>query len=67
MSETWECTVCRAAATIDLAQLPVRYDSRYPVEAGPYAERQPPPHPCPIKQGLLPPDIESNPHARRKA
>ena len=66
MSETWECTICRARATIDLDSTPVRYDSHYPVESGPYASRQPPAHQCPIRQGLLPVALETAVNARRK-
>jgi hypothetical protein len=67
MSQTWECAVCRATATIYLERQPVRYDSCYPADTGPYADRPAPPHACPIRQGLLPPAIAANPHARQKA
>ena len=66
MSETWECTVCRASATIDLDRTPVRYDSRYPAETNSYSDNRPPPHGCPIQKGLLPIDLETDPNARRK-
>ena len=65
MSETWECKVCRARATIDVNSQPLRYDSVYPVESGPYAPRPPAPHHCPIRQGLIPPQIAQSPNARR--
>ena len=67
MSETWECIVCHATATIDLAARPLRYDSHYPVEAGPYAVRPPAPHYCPIRNGLIPPKIQDAPNARKVA
>ncbi len=64
MTEKYECTVCRATARIDMDQKPIRYDSFYPAETGPYAARQPV-HACPIRQGLIPPKIEGAPNARR--
>ena len=65
MSETWECTVCRAQATIDQDAQPLRYDCFSPVEAGPYAVRQPNPHHCPIRNEPIPPAIQDAPNARR--
>ena len=64
MSETWECTACHATADIDLSGPRPVFHSKYPAETGPYSDQQTP-HECPIKLGLLPPDIEQALNSRR--
>lgn len=67
MSEQkWECTICRATARIDVDVTPITFHSQYPVETGPYADRQSP-HNCPIKAGLLPDKLELATNAKRVA
>ena len=66
MSETWEYQVCRASADIDLRGPRPVYHSKYPADTGPYGDRLVP-HDCPIRRGLLPPQIENSPNARRKS
>ncbi len=60
--ETWKCIVCRASATVDLSVSPVRYNTSYPADTGPYAER-PLLHDCPVKKGLLPEQLAEHANA----
>jgi hypothetical protein len=63
--ETWECQSCRASARIDQSRRPVVYHATYPAATGPYSDRPPSSHSCPIKQGLLPDQLAQHPNARR--
>jgi hypothetical protein len=60
----WECNICHATADIDQTRRPLVYNAHYPAETGPYADRRPN-HSCPIKQGLVPPQIVQHPNARK--
>jgi hypothetical protein len=61
--EKFECKVCHATAEIDQSKHLTAYNVRYPSETGPYSNRGTP-HNCPIKQGLVPPQIAQHPNAR---
>lgn len=63
--EKWECTDCKASAMVDMESDPIQYHAHYPVEAGPYADRPPVAHRCPIKRGLLPAQMAEVSNARR--
>jgi len=63
--EKWECTDCTATVLVDIDSDPIQYHVTYPVEAGPYAERPPVRHRCPIKNGYLPAQMADTRNARR--
>jgi hypothetical protein len=62
--EKFECKICNASAEIDQSKRPTVYNARYPAETGPYSHRVTL-HNCPIKQGLVPPQIDQHPNARK--
>ena len=59
----WQCTKCQATAQIDTSGPRIVYNTEYPAGTGPYAERPPAFHDCPIKEGLLPALMDKHPNA----
>ncbi len=59
----WQCTKCQASAEIDTSGPRIVYNTYYPADTGPYAERPAALHDCPVKAGLLPALMDGHPNA----
>ena len=59
----WQCKECGATIKWDLGP-PLKQDTYYPAETGPYADRQKH-HICPVQAGLLPIRLKEHPNATK--
>lgn len=59
----WQCTQCKATAEIDTRGTRIVYNTNYPADTGPYAERPTAPHDCPVRAGLLAAQMDRHPNA----